>query len=255
MNDPILPGLPADLIRRCYAAAPGNELASGKFASPESSSALVANCFGLFLDRPAGLPVLPVGRTACWPPQSVRLEAEVRFPWRGGLHPWLDVLVETPGDLVGIESKRYEPFRAKAGSGFSSAFWRPVWGWRMGGFCRLRDDIAEGRTVFARLDAVQLVKHALALRAAVHRRDGRRGKRPLLLYLHAEPACWPGGRSVPDEERAMHRSEIARFAAAVAGDEVDFAACTYRNLLDGWRAGGDATVRAHAEVVRARYAL
>jgi len=31
--------------------APGNEIESGKFASPESSAALVANAFGLFLDE------------------------------------------------------------------------------------------------------------------------------------------------------------------------------------------------------------
>src|SRR5690606_23597825 len=52
----LLPGLPIDLIQTCYTAAPGNEIASGKFASPDSSSALVANTFGLFQLRPADLP-------------------------------------------------------------------------------------------------------------------------------------------------------------------------------------------------------
>jgi hypothetical protein len=47
----LLPGLPVELIRACYAAAPGNEIESGKFASSESSAALVANAFGFFLDR------------------------------------------------------------------------------------------------------------------------------------------------------------------------------------------------------------
>jgi hypothetical protein len=42
----LLPGLPGELIRACYAAAPGNEIASAKFASPESSAALAASTFG-----------------------------------------------------------------------------------------------------------------------------------------------------------------------------------------------------------------
>ena len=39
--------------------APGGELASGKFDSPESSAALVANAFGWFLQQPRKLPPLP----------------------------------------------------------------------------------------------------------------------------------------------------------------------------------------------------
>jgi hypothetical protein len=52
----------------------------------------------------------------------------VRFPWNGGRHPCLDVLVTTVSVLLGIESKRYEPFRAKAVTTLSDAYWRPVWG-------------------------------------------------------------------------------------------------------------------------------
>lgn len=59
MASALLPGLPIDLIRACYAGAPGNEIASGKFANPESSAALAANTFGPFLVRPADLPPVP----------------------------------------------------------------------------------------------------------------------------------------------------------------------------------------------------
>ena len=55
-DDLFLPGLPVGIIRTAYLDAPGNEIESGKFASPESSAALVANAFGLFLDDPAALP-------------------------------------------------------------------------------------------------------------------------------------------------------------------------------------------------------
>ena len=47
----LLPGVPLARIRALYERAPGNELASGKFTSPESSAALVANAFGFFFRR------------------------------------------------------------------------------------------------------------------------------------------------------------------------------------------------------------
>jgi hypothetical protein len=48
----LLAGLPVEVIRACYAAAPGNDIESRNFASPESSAALVANAFGFFLIVP-----------------------------------------------------------------------------------------------------------------------------------------------------------------------------------------------------------
>ena len=44
----LMPHLPADLILAQLSRSPGNEVKSGKFDSAESSSALVANGFGLF---------------------------------------------------------------------------------------------------------------------------------------------------------------------------------------------------------------
>ena len=59
-DDPqFLPGVPAQAVLSALRRSPGNELASGKFASPESSAALAANAFGWFLDRPGQLPPLP----------------------------------------------------------------------------------------------------------------------------------------------------------------------------------------------------
>jgi hypothetical protein len=39
------------------------------------------------------------------------LEYCARFPWSGGRHPWLDALAETPETIIGVESKRFEPYR------------------------------------------------------------------------------------------------------------------------------------------------
>ena len=249
----LLPGLPVDLIRACYAAAPGNEIASGKFASPELSAALAANAFGPFMTRPGDLQPPPGGGAWGWPACSVRLEAVVRFPWQGGRHPCLDALIEMRNALIGVEFKRYEPFRTKSKLSLSDAYWRPVWGDAMARFERVRDSLRQGDP-FTRLDAAQLVKHAFALRTAVHR-EAYLGKQPALLYLYAEPARWPDGRPVPSTEIYRHRAEIRGFAEAVAGDEVAFHACSYRELLSAWTNSTSAACRAHAVALSARFDL
>ena len=86
LDDVLLPHLDAGAILEVYRSAPGNEVDSGKIASAESSSALVANGFGLVLPRPELLPPLP-GVGVAWPVRSMRLEGTARFPWAGGRHP------------------------------------------------------------------------------------------------------------------------------------------------------------------------
>ncbi|MXY52356.1 MAG: hypothetical protein F4Y86_07500 [Gammaproteobacteria bacterium] len=250
MNGRFLPGVPGAEIERILNAAPGNEITSGKFDSPESSSALVANAFGFYLHRAVDLPVLPGCEEEVWPARSLSMEAKLRFPWRGGRHPFLDCLVETPSALIGIESKRFEPYR----SSLSDAFWRPVWGEHMGGYegvrDRLRDNPAGG---FAHLDAAQLFKHALALRSEVYRREPCKLK-PILFYLYAEPEVWPrNGEAVDEQAKARHREEIEAFGKAVGDDEVSFVWCPWRNLLDTWASQRDSRTRAHAQAVRDRF--
>ncbi len=250
-----LPGLPADLISAAYEAAPGNEIASGKMASPESSSALVANAFGYFLGRPQLLPALPGTGAAGWPASFLALEAIVRFPWAGGRHPCLDVLLATGAALIGVESKRYEPWRAHGAPSLSEAYGRPVWGERMAPYERVREQLATGQLHFQRLDAAQLVKHAFGLRTVVQPGGAHEGKVPVLFYLYAEPSGWPTGPAIAGEMIAMHREEVARFTALVADAEVAFAACTYAELLASWGASTDSGVRGHAAAVAACFDL
>ena len=54
--------MPGPQIEAIFDAAAGNEIATGKFDSPESSAALAANAFGFFLQRASDLPALP----GCW---------------------------------------------------------------------------------------------------------------------------------------------------------------------------------------------
>jgi hypothetical protein len=154
---------------------------------------------------------------------------------------------------LGIESKRYEPFRSKRKAELSEAYWRPVWGEQMERYCRLRDDLRSNAVDFHRLDVAQLIKHAFGLRTRVHRESGAHGKKPLLLYLYAEPISWPDGRPIPAKQIAAHRNEISLFAERVAGDEVSFAALSYRELLNAWRNSKDMNVRAHADVIMATF--
>ena len=254
-QDRFLPGVPGADIERILNAAPGDEIASGKFDHPESSAALAANAFGFFLHRARELPSLPDCPDAGWPARSLAIEATVRFPWSGGRHPVLDCLVGTPTALIGIESKRFEPFRGHATAAFSEAYWRPVWGDRMKGYEQVRDSLRDDPHYYRRLDAAQLVKHAFGLRSQVHRAGAHRGLNPILFYVHAEPEHWPRtGPRVDGAAKAEHRDEIARFARLVAGDEVVFLSCTWQCLLDAWRHDRREKIRTHAEAVLARFA-
>ena len=243
-----LPGVPGPQVEEMYHNAPGNEIEKGKFDNPESSARLAANAFGFFINRPEDMPQLPDCEHEEWPATAVDLEQTVRFPWRGGRHPVLDVLVTTPSALIGIESKRFEPFRRR--QAFSKAYWRPEWGDRMTRYERIRDRLDDEEVKDKSLDAVQLVKHALALRTQVSSGGTHEGLTPILFYVYAEPEVWPGnGKPVDEEAIAGHRTQIEAFAEEVAEDEVRFVACTYRELLDSWKESGAPDIRAHAEAV------
>lgn len=253
-SDLILPGLPAELILAAYRKAPGKEIESGKFASPESSAALAANTFGLFIDESESpLLRLPEIEESEWPAEKpVMLEQTVRFPWSGGLHPFLDALIITKSLLVGVESKRFEPFRDRKVGAMSDAYSRPVWGNQMKGYEDCRDRICRNDLGFERLDAAQLVKHAFGLRTAAHKKY--RGKKPVLYYLYAEPERWPNGVAISDAERGQHRAEIDTFSRIVSTDEVRFLSCSYKQLLAAWSTHADAGIRAHAAAIAGRFA-
>ena len=125
MADRFLPGVPGEKIEDIFNNAPGKEIQNGKFDNPESSAALAANAFGFFLCRAQDLPPLPQCGRVTWPATALKIEQTVRFPWSGGRHPVLDALVTTPSAVIGIESKRFEPFRGNKIAQLSDAYWRP----------------------------------------------------------------------------------------------------------------------------------
>lgn len=76
-----LHGVPEYLVRHALDRAGGNQLASGKFANPESSAALAANGCGWHFERLALLPAFPGFDDIDWPAVSVEIERQMRFPW------------------------------------------------------------------------------------------------------------------------------------------------------------------------------
>ena len=246
MSDPsFLPGVPGAAVLAALARSPGNEVASGKFDSPESSAALAVNAFGWFLERPRSmlpLPGVPMGL-----PEALEIEAELRFPWSGGRHPWLDVAITTANTLVGVESKRYEPFRPRKATTFSEAYDTRDWGKGMARYTAMRLALTEGRQSYRCLDAAQLVKHAYGLRT----QSLKRGLGAVLVYLHAAPATWASGKPVSPEAIARHRAEIADFARAVKGDDVTFVPLRWADLLADW--ARMPALSAHAATIRDRF--
>lgn len=240
-----LDGVPADKVLAMLSRAPGKEVESGKLASPESSAALAVNTFGWFIDRPEMLPPFP-GLLAWESPISVEVECCARFPWAGGRHPWLDAVIETRSLLMGVESKRYEPFRDRKTVSLSAAYDRPVWGSEMAPFERMRDSLRSDPGRFQFLDAAQLTKHAFGLVTDAR----RKGKRPHLCYIYAEPVA-RAGKPIAEELWRSHRREIADFDQAVLGSEVGFSACSYREWLATWR---EPTLEAHAQRVLEAFA-
>ena len=244
MSELFLPGVPADLVRLSLDRAGGNELASGKFASPESSAALAANGFGWFIERPSLIPAFPGLDDIRWPAVSVEIERQMRFPWRGGRHPWLDAAVVTQTHLIGVESKRYEPFRDRKQAVLAHAYDRDVWGEAMEPWLAMRDSLRRNPLSYRYLDAAQLVKHAFGLSTEAKQVN----RSPVLLYLYAEPGRGPASAC------SEYRAEIESFSAAVRGGRVRFAATSWADWLARFAAPSvSPSVTAHAEALRLKF--
>jgi len=224
MTDPaFLPGVPAATVLAALAKLPGLDL-----DSPDSSAALVANGFGWFLDRPRQLlpfPGVPMGL-----PETVELGVEMQLPMRGIRHPRFDAVVTTATTLVGVASKRYQPFRPAKTTAFTEPFDGRDWGPGMPRYGAMRLALTTGRQRYRHLDAVQLVKQAYGLKT----QSVKRARGAVLVYLHAAPAQWASGKPVDPAAISRHKSEIADFARAVKGDDVTFIALRWSDLLAEW---------------------
>lgn len=222
--------VPAETVLAALSRAPANEVASGKIDGPESAQALTANAFGRFLGQAAllpALPAVPMGR-----PEQIDLSVEMRFPWRGGRHPYGDVAITTATSLVAVIARRYEPFRPAKANSFAEPYESGDWGAGMARFDALRTALTQGKLTYRHLDAVQLVKQAYGLRTQAH----RRARGAVLVYLHAEPATWANGKPVDPAAIARHAAEVEDFARRIKGDDVAFARLRWADLVAQWAA-------------------
>lgn len=149
----------------------------------------------------------------------------MRFPWAGGRHPWLDAAIETATHLIGVESKRYEPFRSRKPAKLLAKYSEHQWGQGMEGWNAVRDKLLAEPKFYRHLDGAQLAKHAYGLATE----GDRRGKIPVLYYLYAEPPD-----AAESDAFALHRAEIADLSRRTDGTKVRFAAGSWRDGLQSF---------------------
>jgi hypothetical protein len=223
----------------------GSELEPGKTRPARalslcSSAALVINVFGYWRGRDhtpllAALGIDGAGGT--------RLSFEEPLPTGlPGDPPTVDVALYRPdGRWVAVESKFAEWLtpRPRGKRAFKDKYFPPgakVWDAAGLPLCQaLADDLQEGRERLKRVNAPQLLKHALGLA-----RNGLRTS--ALVYLYYDR---------PGRESATHGAELERVLARIA-PEVDLHAMTYQTLFAALRAAPDVP-RDYVDYLAQRY--
>lgn len=206
MQNRFLPGVPVTLVEAALQKAGGNEL-EGKFDNPRSSAALAVNGFGWFMERPDLLPRLPGLDDLSLIDAQVTVERQMRFPWSGGRHPWLDAAIETASHIIGVESKRYEPFRSAKPAKLSNKYSEHRWGEGMEAWNSVRDALRANPRLYRHLDATQLVKHAYGLAT-----EGEARSRFFTISTrsHAMPLGRKYSRFIKQRSRISHSAPSAR---------------------------------------------
>lgn len=230
----LVPGVRLEDFRADLEQGSGDELA-GKFCAAHSSSALAVNTFGPWRQDPQSLRLL--GQTG-----FTALQFERKCPTGlPGIPPNLDLLLESPGAVIGVESKFLEILKPKQPR-FNDSYrpenlpqLEPCW-------AQLMESLQTGPKQY--LDAAQLVRHYLGLR----KRPEFKGRKIYLLYLFWEPENWS---EFP--EYRQHRIELAAFQARIRDSEVTFAWRPYSELWNQWRKLG--LRPGHIQTLQQRYIL
>ena len=230
----LLPDVRLQDVRPDLEQGSGDELA-GKFCAAHSSSALAVNTFGPWRRNPQSLRLL--GQTG-----FTSLQFERKCPTGlQGIPPNLDVVLETPGVVIGIESKFLEILEPKPPK-FNDSYkpenlpqLEPCW-------AQLLESLKTSPKQY--LDAAQLVRHYLGLR----KRPEFKGRKIYLLYLFWEPENW---NEFP--EYRQHRTELAAFQAQVKDSDVTFVWRSYPEMWSQWQKLGLRPDHIHA--LQQRYLL
>ncbi len=236
-HDTLLPMVSPEDFEADLSAGDGNELQT-KFRAAHSSSGLAVNCFAPFRRQIADLTLPGSG-----PFKALQFERKCPTGLRGGRAPNLDVVLSSPTNMIGVESKLTE-YLARHRAAFSPAYAEQIRDERREqGYFREMLRLIDAPESYVWLDAAQLIKHAFGLARTF------RDQPVTLLYLYWEPAN-------PDAspEFAAHRQEIAAFAERVAGSSPEFRAMSYPELWRTWDAAKPAEWLArHLVALRDRY--
>lgn len=232
-RDNLLPGSLSPELEQDFRRGKGNEL-DGKFRAAHSSAALAANAFGPFRTNQSTFTVPGVGDL-----RLLQFEKSMPTGLAGRTPPHLDALAEVDGKPVGIESKCLEYF-SRTVAEFSEQY-RELENCRATSWFAEMERLRANPKDYAYLDAAQLIKHAFGMTNVI-------AGRAILLYIFWEPLD-----AAYHEMFRLHRAEIERFGANVAGDAIKFKAISYPELWTLWSAAADPTLRSHGQLLARRY--
>ena len=205
----------------------GSELA-WKFRAIDSSSALAVNAFAPFRRRIKDL-LFPTAE------EFEVLSFERRCPTGlVGSQPNLDILLESPNRVMGIESKlkEYLEFDPKKFP-FTPQYIEKIRDKRRNSaWFELMIKLIDEPLLYRHVNAAQLVKHAFGLAHTFQHIPAT------LVYLYWEPKN-PDGELDFEE----HRREIDVLLSYVAGHEPRLLAVSYATLWDLWETGPNWLVR------------
>ncbi len=230
----LVSGVTPEMIEPDYCEGSGQEWLR-KIRAIHSSAALAANTFGRWKTDPAKLKILGLSGF-----QSPKLEAQCPTGL-GGTPPNLDVLLQSSGIVIGIESKLLEPLTLTKPH-FSPSYSRDRLPLCEESWWNLLEQVRGWPP--SHLDAAQLVKHYLGLRKRFPT-----GRKVFLLYLFWKPL-----NAANIAEYSQHCEDIQRFRNAISdGGTVQFIPMDYLQLWDSW--SGDADLAEHANLLKQRYCV
>jgi Restriction Endonuclease associating with ARP len=237
-HDNLLPAVRPEDFEADLRQGDGNELET-KFRAAHSSSALGVNCFAPFHSCLADLTIL--GKQEF---DSFQFEAKCPTGLRGRRAPNLDLLLQTNGEIIGIESKLTE-YLTRHQAKFSPAYEDQIQDHRrdQGWFKEMLRLMDEPRA-YDWLNAAQLIKHAFGLDHSFP------GKPVTLLYLFWEPAETEGHPVFTE-----HRREIDDFSKRISGSGPQFRAMSYPELWNSWQETAPDWLTDHLRNLSARYGM
>jgi hypothetical protein len=224
--DGLVEGIDADAVRKVFDTADSRDPESRqtRLYAAHSNTMMLVNVFAPWLGDLAALQLLGLRGFG-------DLRFEIRLPpVAGEAAGWLPALLIAPDGIVGIESD-CTGFLSGHPVNFPEAldrFWdaREENGWR-----REMRALQDGESAYARLDAARLIKQYMGLRLLLEAAAGDDGRLApaTLLYVYWEPL-----NAARFEECDEHHAEIRRFAEAVEGADIAFAAMSYFDLWAEW---------------------